>query len=89
MIGGLLVGVIEQLGSGCISPKARDILIYAPLLAILLFAPGGCSAKRSWAEYELGDASGAGPGDDCRGLSIGFLVYLPFVLDREPFWAIA
>jgi len=46
VIGGLLVGVIEQLASGYISPKARDILIYAPLLMILLVRPWGLLGER-------------------------------------------
>ena len=39
VIGGLLVGLIEQLASSYISPKASDIMIYAPLLLILMFRP--------------------------------------------------
>ena len=46
IIGGLLVGIIEQLGSGYISPKARDILIYAPLLMVLLVRPWGLFGQR-------------------------------------------
>jgi len=46
VIGGLLVGVIKQLASGYISPKARDILIYAPLLMILLIRPWGLLGER-------------------------------------------
>jgi branched-chain amino acid transport system permease protein len=46
IVGGLLVGLIEQLGSAYISPKARDILIYAPLLLILMFRPWGLFGQR-------------------------------------------
>lgn len=46
IIGGLLVGIIEQLGSAYISPKARDILIYAPLLMVLLVRPWGLFGQR-------------------------------------------
>ncbi len=46
IIGGLLVGVIEQLGSAYISPKARDIVIYAPLLVILMVRPWGLFGQR-------------------------------------------
>jgi branched-chain amino acid transport system permease protein len=46
IIGGLLVGVIEQLGSAYISPKARDIVIYAPLLMILMVRPWGLFGQR-------------------------------------------
>ena len=41
IFGGLLVGLIEQLASGYISPKARDIFIYIPLLLLLLVRPWG------------------------------------------------
>jgi hypothetical protein len=43
----LLVGVIEQLGSAYISPKARDIVIHAPLLMIPWFVHGDCSGSAS------------------------------------------
>jgi branched-chain amino acid transport system permease protein len=46
IVGGLLVGVIEQVGSAYISPKARDILIYAPLLMILMVRPWGLFGQR-------------------------------------------
>ena len=46
IIGGLLVGVIEQLASSYISPKASDIMIYAPLLLILMFRPWGLFGQR-------------------------------------------
>jgi branched-chain amino acid transport system permease protein len=46
IIGGLLVGLIEQLGSAYVSPKARDILIYAPLLLILMVRPWGLFGQR-------------------------------------------
>ena len=46
IIGGLLVGLIEQLASSYISPKASDIMIYAPLLLILMFRPWGLFGQR-------------------------------------------
>ncbi len=46
ILGGLLVGVIEQLSSGYISPKSRDVFIYAPLLLILMFRPWGLFGQR-------------------------------------------
>ncbi|MDY7545288.1 branched-chain amino acid ABC transporter permease [Glaciimonas sp. Gout2] len=46
IVGGLLVGLIEQFGSAYISPKARDILIYAPLLMILMVRPWGLFGQR-------------------------------------------
>jgi branched-chain amino acid transport system permease protein len=41
VIGGLLVGLIEQLAASYISPKASDIVIYVLLLLILLVRPWG------------------------------------------------
>lgn len=46
VLGGILVGMIEQIGSGYISPKARDILVYAPLLVILMVRPWGLLGQR-------------------------------------------
>jgi branched-chain amino acid transport system permease protein len=46
IFGGLLVGLIEQLASGYISPKARDVFIYAPLLVMLLVRPWGLFGQR-------------------------------------------
>ena len=46
VVGGLLVGIIEQLASGYISPKARDVMIYAPLLLLLLVRPWGLFGHR-------------------------------------------
>ena len=46
IIGGLLVGVIEQLAASYISPKSSDILIYALLLLILMVRPWGLFGQR-------------------------------------------
>lgn len=46
IIGGLLVGVIEQLSATYISPKSSDIVIYALLLLILLVRPWGLFGQR-------------------------------------------
>jgi branched-chain amino acid transport system permease protein len=46
VFGGILVGVIEQLASGYVSPKARDVFIYAPLLIMLLVRPWGLFGQR-------------------------------------------
>ena len=46
IIGGLLVGIAEQLAASYISPKAADIMIYAPLLLILLVRPWGLFGQR-------------------------------------------
>jgi branched-chain amino acid transport system permease protein len=46
IIGGLLVGLIEQFSATYISPKASDIAIYAVLLVILLVRPWGLFGQR-------------------------------------------
>lgn len=46
IIGGLLVGVIEQMASSYISPKSSDIVIYALLLLILMVRPWGLFGQR-------------------------------------------
>lgn len=46
IIGGLLVGVIEQMAASYISPKASDIVIYALLLLILMLRPWGLFGQR-------------------------------------------
>jgi branched-chain amino acid transport system permease protein len=46
ILGGLMIGLIEQLASGYISPKARDIFIYVPLLLILLVRPWGLLGQK-------------------------------------------
>ena len=46
IIGGLLVGLIEQLSATYISPKSSDILVYVLLLAILMVRPWGLFGQR-------------------------------------------
>ena len=46
IIGGLLVGLIEQFSAAYISPKSSDILIYALLLLILMVRPWGLFGQR-------------------------------------------
>lgn len=46
IIGGLLVGLIEQLSASYISPKSSDIIIYALLLLILMVRPWGLFGQR-------------------------------------------
>lgn len=46
IIGGLLVGVIEQLASTYISPKSGDMVIYGLLLLILMVRPWGLFGQR-------------------------------------------
>ncbi|MCX7325412.1 MAG: branched-chain amino acid ABC transporter permease [Hyphomicrobiales bacterium] len=47
ILGGLLVGVIEQLASTYISPKSADVMIYALLLVILLVRPWGLLGQKA------------------------------------------
>jgi len=46
IIGGLLVGLIEQLSASYISPKASDIFIYILLILILLIRPWGLFGQK-------------------------------------------
>jgi branched-chain amino acid transport system permease protein len=46
VVGGLLVGLIEQFAASYISPKSSDIVIYALLLVILLVRPWGLFGQR-------------------------------------------
>jgi len=46
IIGGLLVGLIEQLAASYVSPKSSDIVIYALLLLILMVRPWGLFGQR-------------------------------------------
>jgi len=46
VIGGVLVGVIEQLSASYIAPESSDIVIYALLLLILLVRPWGLFGER-------------------------------------------
>ncbi len=46
IVGGLLVGIIEQMASSYVSPKASDIVIYILLLIILMVRPWGLFGQR-------------------------------------------
>ena len=46
IVGGILVGVIEQLAATYISPKSSDIVIYGLLLLILMVRPWGLFGQR-------------------------------------------
>ena len=46
IIGGLLVGLIEQFSASYISPKSSDILIYVMLMLILMVRPWGLFGQR-------------------------------------------
>lgn len=47
VLGGLLLGLIEQLAASYISPKSSDIVIYVLLLLILLVRPWGLLGQRA------------------------------------------
>ena len=47
IVGGLLVGIIEQLAASYISPKSSDIVIYMLLLLILMVRPWGLFGQRA------------------------------------------
>jgi branched-chain amino acid transport system permease protein len=46
MIGGMLLGIIETLGSGYISPQWKDVIAYVILIVILIFRPTGLLGER-------------------------------------------
>ncbi len=46
IVGGILVGVIEQLAATYISPKSSDIVIYGLLLMILMVRPWGLFGQK-------------------------------------------
>lgn len=46
VVGGLLVGVLQSLGAGYVSSSARDVFVYAVLLAVLLIRPWGLFGTR-------------------------------------------
>jgi branched-chain amino acid transport system permease protein len=41
MLGGMLLGTIETLGSGYLSPQWKDVIAYLILILILIFRPTG------------------------------------------------
>lgn len=46
MLGGMLLGIIETLGSGYISPQWKDVIAYLILILILIFRPTGLLGER-------------------------------------------
>ncbi len=46
MIGGMLLGIIETLGAGYLSPQWKDVIAYAILILILIFRPTGLLGER-------------------------------------------
>ncbi|MBN1180359.1 MAG: branched-chain amino acid ABC transporter permease [Anaerolineae bacterium] len=46
MLGGMMLGIIETLGSGYLSPQWKDVIAYAILIIILIFRPTGLLGER-------------------------------------------
>jgi len=46
MLGGMLLGIIETLGSGYVSPQWKDVIAYVILIVILIFRPTGLLGER-------------------------------------------
>ena len=46
MLGGMLLGIIETLGSGYLSPQWKDVIAYVILILILIFRPTGLLGER-------------------------------------------
>ena len=46
MLGGMLLGTIETLGSGYLSPQWKDVIAYLILILILIFRPTGILGER-------------------------------------------
>lgn len=46
MLGGMLLGIVETLASGYISPQWKDVIAYIVLILILLFRPTGLLGER-------------------------------------------
>ncbi len=46
MLGGMLLGIIETLGSGYISPQWKDVIAYVILIIILIVRPTGLLGER-------------------------------------------
>lgn len=46
MLGGMLLGVVETLGAGYLSPQWKDVIAYLILILILIFRPTGLLGER-------------------------------------------
>jgi len=46
MVGGMLLGIIETLGAGYLSPQWKDVIAYVILILILIFRPTGLLGER-------------------------------------------
>jgi branched-chain amino acid transport system permease protein len=46
MLGGLVLGLVENLGIGCISAQWRDVIAFSVLVLVLMFRPTGILGER-------------------------------------------
>ena len=46
MLGGMILGIIETLSSGYLSPQWKDVIAYVILILILIFRPTGLLGER-------------------------------------------
>ncbi|MCS7178619.1 MAG: branched-chain amino acid ABC transporter permease [Anaerolineae bacterium] len=46
MLGGMILGIIETLGAGYVSPQWKDVIAYVILILILIFRPTGLLGER-------------------------------------------
>jgi branched-chain amino acid transport system permease protein len=46
MLGGLTLGLVENLGVGCVSQQWRDVIAFAVLVLVLMFRPTGILGER-------------------------------------------
>lgn len=46
MLGGMILGIIETLGAGYVSPQWKDVIAYGILIGILIFRPTGLLGER-------------------------------------------
>jgi branched-chain amino acid transport system permease protein len=46
MLGGMILGIVESLGAGYLSPQWKDVIAYAILILILIFRPTGLLGER-------------------------------------------
>ncbi|MGQ9466170.1 MAG: branched-chain amino acid ABC transporter permease [Anaerolineae bacterium] len=46
MLGGMILGIIETLGAGYVSPQWKDVIAYVILIGILIFRPTGLLGER-------------------------------------------
>jgi branched-chain amino acid transport system permease protein len=46
MLGGMILGIVESLGAGYLSPQWKDVIAYALLALILIVRPTGLLGER-------------------------------------------